>query len=76
MIRTKLKEVSQNRWIKVLILFFTFQFSLCTSPVIAQVVDNADIVDDEETDDEDDIIDVRAEDEISVTDQDGNEAVI
>lgn len=76
MIRTKLKEVSQNRWIKVLILFFTFQFSLCTSPVIAQVVDNADIVDDEETDDEDDIIDVRAEDEISVTDQDGNEEVI
>lgn len=76
MIRTKLKEVSQNMWIKVLILFFTFQFSLCTSPVIAQVVDNADIVDDEETDDEDDIIDVRAEDEISVTDQDGNEEVI
>jgi membrane-bound lytic murein transglycosylase D len=76
MIRTKLKEVSQNWWIKVLILFFTFQFSLCTSPVIAQVVDNADIVDDEETDDEDDIIDVRAEDEISVTDQDGNEEVI
>lgn len=76
MIRTKLKEVSQNRWIKVLILFFTFQFSLCTSPVIAQVVDNADIVDDEETDDEDDIIDVRVEDEISVTDQDGNEEVI
>ena len=76
MIRTKLKEVSQNRWIKVLILFFTFQFSLCTSPVIAQVVNNADIVDDEETDDEDDISDVRAEDEISVTDQDGNEEVI
>ena len=76
MIRTKLKEVSQNGWIKVLILFFTFQFSLCTSPVIAQVVNNADIVDDEETDDEDDISDVRAEDEISVTDQDGNEEVI
>ena len=76
MIRTKLKEVSQNRWIKVLILFFTFQFSPCTSPVIAQVVNNADVVDDEETDDEDDISDVRAEDEISVTDQDGNEEVI
>ena len=77
MIRTKLQEVSQNWWMKVFILFFTFQLSLFTSPVIAQVVvDETDIEDEEEEDEEEVVSDVRVEDEIAVTDQDGNEEVI
>ena len=77
MIRTKLQEVSQNWWMKVMILFFTLQLSCFASPVIAQVVvDDVDIEAEDEEDDEDEVSDVRVEDEIAVTDQNGNEEVI
>lgn len=75
MIRTKLQEVSRSRWMKVAILLFTFQFSFFTSPMIAQVVvDDIDLRAEEEEDET--ASEVRIEDEIAVTDQNGNEEVI
>ena len=67
-------QVKLNWWVKVWLILFAFNFSPFTSPVSAQVeIDDIDIESEEE---EEETTEVRAEDEIAVTDKDGNEEVI
>ena len=71
--------VNDNWWVKMLFMLFTLSLSFTTSPVMAQVViDEVDVEDEEDEDetDEEETTEVRVEDEIAVTDRDGNEEVI
>ena len=67
--------VNDNWWVKMLFMLFTLSLSFTTPPVLAQVViDEVDVEDEEDEDeiDEEETTEVRVEDEIAVTDRDGN----
>ena len=70
-IKRILHQVNTNWWVKVGVILFTFNFSLLIAPAVAQTEIDLDNENEEE-----ELTNVPVEDEIAVTDKEGNEEFV